>query len=282
MLPIRAMRNTQAIRRLAGAAIAVLAAAGLMLPAAPARASGQHHNNFYFRVGVTRLTPHTKSSPVTLSGVSKIAGLALSDGPIAGSGATVPPMTTPSVTIGYVLPWMHRHLAAETILAPPLTAKFVATGTLRYQSLAPNVFGVPTGIPALGKNIGETKTLPPLVTLVYRFGPRYAVVPYVGAGVTYIYTYDSKVTNPILEELRTPVFEVSNTWGWVAQVGVHTRFWHSWYATLDAKYIGDATVTGTVKGVALDSAFGPVSVGTSKATVTLNPLVLQAGVGFNF
>src|SRR4051812_30494408 len=115
----------------------------------------------YVRAGVAHLEPLSQSREMELADVDGPASLAIQNGPIAGSGATVSSATIFGMIIGYVLPWKHDHVAVETILGLPFTVKFHATGTLANESIAPMALGLPTGIGPLGPELGEAKAIPP-------------------------------------------------------------------------------------------------------------------------
>lgn len=241
---------------------------------------------FYFRAGYTVLAPDTTSDEVTLSDVGGPASLAISDGPIEGSGATVNDLDFPSAILGYTLPWLDGHLSIETILALPLTVEFEATGTIANESIAPNALGnIPTGVPALGKEFGETKVLPPVVTLVYRFFLDQPVRPYVGAGFTYMIYYDSEVTNPILTAVSEPELEIDNSFGIVLQGGVEYNFYENWWVNLDIKYI-DVETSATVSDIWVETpelpTYGVARVGDATLDMAVDPFIYHIGVGFDF
>src|SRR5690606_38201381 len=126
------------------------------------------YERLYFRAGLLHVAPLSDSRELTLSNVDGPASLAIMDGPIAGSGAALDPLTVPAVIAGYVLPIWDGRLSLETVLSTPIHVKFRATGTLADMSLAPDALGIPTGVPALGSELGEADAAPPLVTAVYR------------------------------------------------------------------------------------------------------------------
>ncbi len=239
---------------------------------------------FYFRAGYTLLAPDSSSSEVVLSDVDGAASLAIDNGPIEGSGAAVEDVDFPSVILGYQLghgPW-----AIETVLALPFTMEFKATGTLASESIAPYAKNViPTGVPALGSEFGETKVLPPLVTLVYRFRLDKALRPYVGAGLAYMMTYDSKVTNPVLTEVAEPGLEIDDGFGYVLQTGLEYNFYTRWWVNFDIKYVAletSATVSNIYVKTPAIGTFAEAKVGDADIDMTVDPWVYHIGVGFNF
>lgn len=239
---------------------------------------------FYFRAGYTLLSPNSTSTEVTLTNVDGPASLAISSGPIAGSGASIEDSQFPSIILGYQFD--NRRWAMETILALPFTMKFKATGTLASESIAPYANGnIPTGVPALGSEFGETQVLPPVVTLVYRFRQDKTLRPYVGAGPAYLFAYNSKVTNTVLTEVSTPGLKVDNAFGYALQTGIEFNFHTDWWLNFDVKYVSlktSATVTNMyVRTPALET-YEVAKVGDATIDVTADPWVYHLGVGFNF
>jgi outer membrane protein W len=244
-------------------------------------------NPFYFRAGYSALMPDSASSEVVLSDVGGPASLAVSNGPIAGSGASVEPVDFPSVVLGFRLPWLGDAWSVETILALPLTVEFKATGSLANESLAPYALGnIPTGVPPLEEEFGETKALPPVVTLVYRFNMEKAWRPYVGAGLAYMISYDSKVTNPVLTELSQPKLEIDDAFGFAFQGGIEYNFLNDWWINADVKYIAGLETTATVSDIWVTTPALPTyevaRVGDASIDVEVNPWVYHIGIGFDF
>jgi outer membrane protein W len=258
-------------------------AASATVDTAAARRGRRH---FHVSAGVLVLDPLSSSSPLVLSNVTGPASLAVSNGPIVGSGSTVEGVTTPAIQVGYDLPVWNHKLAIETVLSTPVTVKFEATGTLATTSLAPTVLGIPTGVPPLGSSLGEAKAVPPLVTLVYSPWRGARLSPYVGAGATVMFTYDAKVTNPILTEVNQPKLSVAPAPGFVVQAGLTAPIAGRFYARLDAKFIAGLVANATVSDVQVKTPelplFSSVNVGDAKMSVNVNPLILQATLGADF
>jgi outer membrane protein len=164
--------------------------------------------------------------------------------------------------------------------------KFEATGTLANQSLAPTALGViPTGIPALGPELGEATLVPPVVTVVYRpfeLGP---VTPLVGAGLGLLFAYGAHVTNPVLTAASTPDFSIDPSAGLVLQAGLDVRITKDWFARVDAKYIAFMKADATIQHIQMHTTvpfLDTVDVGTATMSVPINPIIVQAGVGADF
>ncbi|HEY0252341.1 MAG TPA: hypothetical protein VGC41_12490, partial [Kofleriaceae bacterium] len=148
----------------------------------PIHTDDDYYGPFYVRAGVAVIDPLSTSKPMALADVDGPASLALHDGPIVGSGATVDSATVPAIIVGYRLPVLQRRLSIETVLGLPFKVKFKATGTLATDSIAPTALGIPTGVGPLGSELGEATAAPIMVSLLYRFLDHGRIRPYAGAG----------------------------------------------------------------------------------------------------
>jgi len=237
----------------------------------------------YFRAGGSIVQPFSQSREVELADIDGAASLAVKNGPIAGSGSTIDSAMIFSAIIGYQLTpkW-----SIETVLGLPFTVKFKATGTLANQSLAPMALGIPTGVPPLGEEIGEAKAAPPLVTAVYQLPHLGPLKPYAGAGLSVLFAYGAKVTNPILTQVAQPNFDVSPAPGLVLQTGAEVQLWSSVYARLDVKFIALMLAQATVSHIQVKTPqlplFDTVEVGTAKTSLWVNPLIASLGIGADF
>jgi outer membrane protein W len=240
----------------------------------------------YLRLGVAHIAPLESSREMELADIDGAASLAIENGPIAGSGAEVGAATIPALIIGYRLPYLDGRLSLETVLGTPFTVKFRATGTIANESLAPMALGIPTGVPALGSELGEAKAAPPTLTAVYDLMPTARVRPFVGAGVAVLFAFSPKVTNPLLTEVSRPDLSISPAPGLVLQTGVEARITNRIYARLDVKFIAFMLARAEVHHIVVKAPelplFETVEVGTAKMSVWVNPLIVQAGVGTDF
>jgi outer membrane protein W len=271
---------------------AASADASVTVDVAPAGPTGEppgwSRHRLYARFGAALVAPAASSHELQLANVDGAASLAVQDGPIAGSGASVGSAFVPAIILGYFLPHHGRRLALETVLGTPFTVQFHATGTLANQSIAPMALGIPTGVPALGPQMGEAKAAPPMLTVVY-FPHDFAhgrVRPLVGLGAAVLLAYDGKVTNPILTEVGQPSFHISPAPGLVLQTGADIQLWHKVYARLDVKFIALMQANAEVEHIQVKTPnlplFDTVEVGTAKMSVWVNPFVIQGAIGYDF
>lgn len=267
-------------------AIAAAAVAAGLLGAAGTASADPWWKGLYVRGGVARVATLEQSREMELADIDGPASLAVMNGPIAGSGASISSATIAAGTLGYRLKALGGRLSLETILGLPFTVKFRATGTLATESIAPTALGIPTGVEALGPELGEAKAVPPVLTAVYQVLNQGVVRPYVGAGVAVLLASNAKITNPILSEVAQPDFTIAPAPGFVAQVGVDARLWKQVYARLDVKFIAGMLARAEVHHTQVRTPalplFDTVEVGTAKMSMWVNPLIVQAGVGFDF
>jgi len=241
---------------------------------------------FYVRAGVVHVEPFESSNEMELSDVDGPASLAVQNGPIEGSGASINSATIPGIIVGYVLPWLDNKVSVETVLGIPFTIKFKATGTLANESLAPTALGIPTGVPPLGEDLGEAKAAPAVLTGIYRITKLGPVTPYAGGGLAILFAFDSKVTNQMLTEVSQPEMKIDPAPGLVLQGGIDAQIYKRFYARLDVKFIALMLAQARVEHVQVRTPdlplFDTVEVGTAKMSMWVNPLIVQLGIGADF
>ena len=240
------------------------------------------YQRLYARAGVARVQPITQSHELELSNVSGPASLAVSNGPIAGSGAAIDGATIPAVIVGFAI---DDHFAIETVLGAPFTVTFRATGTLATQSIGPMALGIPTGVPPIGSELGSAKAAPPVVTAIYKLGHG-AVRPFGGIGASVLVAYDARVTNPVLTSAGAPRFHVSPAPGLVLHSGIDVRLGDHIYARADVKFIALMEARAQVEDIRVHAPniplLDPVKVGSAEMSMWVNPLIVQLAVGADF
>jgi outer membrane protein W len=257
--------------------------------AAPEPSGGGWLAGFHFRLGALGIIPTGRGGEVQLSDVNGTARLSgLHDGPVSGSSTALGTALMPAAIVGWAPPILDRQLSVETILALPFKQRMYAGGTLANTPLAATALGLPTGVPALGRELGEVTLLPPVVTAVYRFFPQARIRPYLGAGGILLLVLDARITNPVLTSVREPRVEIPPALGWVAQAGAEVRFellGRTFFLSADAKYVGNLNVTAKVKDVwvALPNlpVYGAARVGDTTAHMKIDPLIAFVGVGMD-
>lgn len=115
-----------------------------------------------------------------------------------------------------------------------------------------------------GRKVGETKHLPPTVTMQYHFLPQNTVRPYVGLGLNYTFFFDEGTTGA----LTGTKLSLKDSWGLAAQAGVDIDITPDWFVNLDVHYI-DIDTKAKVNGASL-------------GTVEIDPWVVGINIGTRF
>ena len=163
----------------------------------------------------------TQVSPDTDSKLGKYAGSVLGN----SSNLKVDDNTIPEIDFSY---YITKNIAAELILATGTRHKVTAFDT------------------ALGNvDLGKVDLLPPTLLAQWHFNPDQKFDPYVGAGVSYIYSLDKKLklsdgsfaANPV------PIKISQDSWGVALQAGFDYNLEDKWLLNFDVKKIWfDTTV----------------------------------------
>ncbi len=147
------------------------------------------------------------------------------------------------------------HWTARAAIGAPVALPVLAGGTL--QGLSPPLTGT----------LGEIEIAPVVVTLLYSPREFARFQPYLGAGAAYTYILDTKSGD-------VAALEASSGWGAVLQAGCNFAITPRLWAFADARKIYFAT---TASGVV--PALGGLPV---EAAITLDPLIVNAGIGYRF
>jgi outer membrane protein len=141
--------------------------------------------------------------------------------------------------------------------------------------------------------LGETKHLPPTLSVLYYFDTGSAFKPYVGVGINYTFFFedsfnpaltgpdsptivsisDGTTVTPVGAPLDVDDLNLSNSWGLSAQIGVDYDLGDNWSINASARYIDIDTkatftaVDGTVPG---------------HVSVDVDPMVYSLMVGYKF
>ena len=113
-----------------------------------------------------------------------------------------------------------------------------------------------------GTDIGGLKELPPTLNLQYHFDPMGSLVPYLGAGVTYMRTWDSRAAAGALTTSQS-------NWGGDLQMGMDYVMDSHWSFNVDIKKVWISADVQTVGGATV-------------LTANVNPLLAGVGVGYRF
>src|SRR5688500_14837916 len=210
----------------------LVASASLGLLVGDAGAESRSDGAIYFRAGLLHQESNAQATEIELPIPLPMSA--------SGTGSAIEMIDSQipfAAIIGYSLPALDGRLALETVLGFPTRVEFRATGALATESLAPFISGMPSGIAALGSDLGAATFATPLLTAVYRLPSLGRVTALVGAGGILMYAYDETITNPILVAAGEPTLSIAPAIGFVLQTGAEVRVWGRISARLDVKYV---------------------------------------------
>lgn len=144
-----------------------------------------------------------------------------------------------------------------------LEGTYMITNNIGVELLASYPFEHDIQLEGAG-NIGDTKHLPPTVSLQWHFTQFGAFKPYVGVGVNYTYFFEENTRGA----LDGTDLDLDDSWGAAFQVGVDYNLTENWFINGNVRYIkieADAKVDGT-----------------KVSEVTIDPWLLGAQVGYRF
>lgn len=112
--------------------------------------------------------------------------------------------------------------------------------------------------------IGETKQLPPVLSIQYHLMPEGTVHPYVGLGLNYTNFFSEKTSGA----LSGSSLKLDDSWGIAGQLGIDVDVAPNWFVNADLRYIS----------IKSDAKLDGVGIGT----VDINPWVVGLTVGTRF
>jgi len=181
----------------------------------------------------------------------------------AGAAGVLP--TGESETISAIAPG--AKVEADDAWSLGLTGTYMFTDKIGVGVLAAWPFehdiDAKGSISSLDK-VGETKHLPPTVTLQYHFETGNSFHPYIGAGVNYTYFFDEE-TSGALNGLD---LDLDDSWGLAGEVGLDYDLGDDWLISGQVWYI-DIDTDADLEGV-------------GKFDVDIDPWVVMIGVGKKF
>jgi len=122
------------------------------------------------------------------------------------------------------------------------------------------------------KKIGDTKFLPPTVTLQYHFDTASDFHPYVGAGINYTFFWDENTSDA---PFNGSDLDLDDSWGYALEAGLDYSFQNDYLVSAQVWYINIET-TADSSGAAGNPALA------GKADVDIDPWVFMLGVGKKF
>lgn len=210
----------------------VMTLLALAAMAVSAGASAQAAGDWNVKLGLNKITPHVKSTPVTAP--------ALPD-----TRADIGSDTQPVLVFTRMLT---DNISAEFDLGTPYKHKLYGAGALEG-----------TGV------LGTSEVLPPTAFVQYRFfQPSSVVRPYVGLGITYA-MFRNETGSGQLSAIGDPggppvTFEMKNKWAASAQIGVTVAINEKWNADLNVVKSKLKTTATYSTGNTQDARLDPLAV----------------------
>ena len=129
---------------------------------------------------------------------------------------------------------------ADGALSPTITVEYFVADRVGIELLASWPFKHDLNLD--GNEIGETKHLPPTLSLQYYFTNKSRITPFVGAGINYTYFFDEETDN-----LGGASLDLDDSWGLALHAGADFALSETSALRADVRYIDietDAAVDG--------------------------------------
>lgn len=169
---------------------------------------------------------------------------------IPGSRVGVTSSVMPEVDFTYMAT---DHIGAELIVA---TTRHEATGRGSLSAI---------------NTVASTWVLPPTLTLQYHLSPKSKVRPYVGAGVNYTLFYAEDASDALEGVLGSTKVRMGDSVGYALQAGIDLDIGPRTFLNLDVKYLDIDTTARLI-----------TNAGTNRVRVSIDPVVIGAGIGMRF
>jgi len=141
-------------------------------------------------------------------------------------------------------------VGADGALSPTVTFEYFVADRVGIELLASWPFK--HDINLNGTNAGETKHLPPTLSLQYYFTNKSSITPFIGAGINYTYFFSEEGKGP----LNGVSVQLDDSWGLALHAGADFAISEKAALRADVRYIDietKATVGGTnIGNVAID------------------------------
>jgi outer membrane protein len=141
----------------------------------------------------------------------------------------------------------HPVVGVESDESVTLSGSYFFTDRIAVEVLAAYPFRHAITLNADGSEVGETRHMPPTVSLQYHFLPDAAFSPYVGAGLNYTVFFDEDTRGA----LAGTQLSLDDSVGLAAEVGVDIALSHQWALNLSIRWFDidtDATLDGADLG----------------------------------
>jgi len=223
----------------------------------------QERGDWQFRIGLGVVSPDTSNDPLVFEGI-----------PLENFRADVDDGIAAVFNLTYFL---SPNWGIELLAATPFDHDIDGRGALE----------------PLGK-LGETKHLPPTLSLQYHFRPNQTVRPYIGAGINWTLFFDDSVRDSTHEAIVATAngalgtnfsggrskLSIDDSFGLALQAGIDFQITDRWFTNFDLRYI-QIDADADIKTETFDGAGSPVLL-NSNFDLEIDPWVFSATVGFRF
>jgi outer membrane protein len=120
--------------------------------------------------------------------------------------------------------------------------------------------------------IGDTKHLPPTLSLQYHFMPTAQFQPYAGIGVNYTTFFSEDASSSLEGALGETSIKLDDSWGFAGQIGADMVLDNGWILNAAVWYIDIET----------EATLNTADAGQLKVDVDIDPWVFMLGAGFKF
>ncbi|MET4101972.1 outer membrane protein [Roseovarius sp. MBR-78] len=121
-------------------------------------------------------------------------------------------------------------ISADGALSPTITLEYFVADRVGIELLASWPFKHDLELGST--QIGETKHLPPTLSLQYHFTNASKITPFVGAGINYTYFFDEELDGP-----AAPSLDLDDSWGLALHAGVDYAISEKAALRADVRYI---------------------------------------------
>ncbi|MGY6588572.1 MAG: OmpW/AlkL family protein [Wenzhouxiangella sp.] len=239
--------------------LGTLAVAGLLSAGAMAQSQG----DWIFRAGLGNVSPDTSSGNLVFEGIEL-------DGYQIDVGSNTRPV--------FNLTWMATdRIGLEVLAAWPFEHSIKGD----------------TALEGLGK-LGDTKHLPPVLSLQYHFRPNETFRPYAGLGINYTYFFDESTTDSLHQGIigtsnaalgtdysgGSTSMNIKNSFGVALQLGADIQISEQLFLNFDLRWI-DIEADARLRTTTTDGAGATVNL-NSRVKADIDPWVFSTTLGFRF
>ncbi len=230
-----------------------------LLYAAGGTAHAQSAGDLVVGAGWLRLAPQVSSGPMQTTANTVLGTRSFSDNSISSKVSVA---NTVGLTATY---FVTDHIATELVAGLPPRFSIDGAGSASQYG-----------------HIGSARMWSPTLLLKYYFGTANARFrPFVGAGASYIWFTDGKITNDAFRDRLGGDTDVSVNKGLapVLNAGIHYAITKRWYAGLSVSFI---PVSRTLTLTTPKSTLPGVVSSRSQTKMQLNPIVTYLNIGYRF